>query len=372
MGLSLQEILHPKRILGVFSQVNPATTMLSEIFGWGPGGSNVLPHGGRDYNFDLFDNTRKIPNGRVPGAQRGTRRPQIVGRTQGIFPRAAEEIPLDYERMLNLRQIGGPIDENNLSAAAESYITKQEIYLGQIFANMVEFQTAAMLRGKYSYTIDGDDLIQTYGGDGDYVIDFQVPSGNKAQLAMTTASGTIIDASWATAGTNIPLHLFKIDAAMQELTGDRLSRVLVGAEVWNYIVNNDYVKAQAGSANAPVENINQLAPADYAGMIRSLPWVKFHIVNAGLNSSSTGTFETLIADDHASFIPEPRADWTQYVQGSEVVVENDTKTTENRMGTYAWSFKSDNPAGHNLAAVHNGIPVLYRPNNIVDGEVVFT
>lgn len=369
MGQSLSEILHPKRIIEVFSQVNEASTQLSRLFGWNIGGSNVLPFGGRDYNYDVFDHTRTVADGRVPGAQRARTKPQLVKTIHGVFPRSAEEIPLLWEKMINLRQIGGPVDVSNLSASAESYITHQEVYLAERFANIIEFQTAAMLRGSYTYTIDGDDLIHDFSG-GDFTVDYDVPSGNKSKLNMT-GGGNIITASWATAGTNIPLHIFNIDKAMQELTGDRLEHILVGTDVWNNIINNDFVQEQAGTANMPMQSINQLADANFVGLIRSVPWVQFHIINAGLEVGTTPTFTTLIADNHASFIPAPSPSWAQYIQGSEVVVEENTKTVENRMGTYAWSYDAHDPAGHQLAAVHNGIPALKRPDNVADGLVVF-
>ena len=85
-----------------------------------------------------------------------------------VFPRAAEKITLLDEELLNRRPIGGPgasLDR------AETYVTRQEAYLAQRFANLIEFQTAAMIRGTYSYASDGDLLRHGFTG-GDTTVTF--------------------------------------------------------------------------------------------------------------------------------------------------------------------------------------------------------
>src|SRR5256886_16447910 len=71
-------------------------------------------------------------------------------------------------------------------------------YLAQRFANLIEFQTAAMIRGQYSYTTDGDLLRHGFTGS-DTTINYQIPAGNLNQLDML-GSGNILNADWATAG----------------------------------------------------------------------------------------------------------------------------------------------------------------------------
>src|SRR5205814_8532625 len=125
-------------------------------------------------------------------------------------PRAAGTIELVDDELLNQRAIGGR--DSSLDRGGEVFLTRQEAYLAQRFANLIEFQTAAMLRGSYSFAADGDLLRHGFSG-GETTIDFKVPAGNLSQLNML-GTGNILDADWATAGTDIPKHLHAINAAM--------------------------------------------------------------------------------------------------------------------------------------------------------------
>src|SRR4029079_9032114 len=110
------------------------------------------------------------------------------------------------------------------------YIPRRGGYLAQRFANLIEFQTAAMLRGRYSFLNDGDYLRHGFSG-GETTIDFQIPATNLTQRDMLS-TGNILDADWATAGTDIPAHLHAINAAMIQLTGMGLAHVILTSAGW--------------------------------------------------------------------------------------------------------------------------------------------
>jgi hypothetical protein len=239
MTLATSQILAPKTIEKAISQLALPGTSLSTLFGWGLGGSNVARHGGRNFSYDIFNVTRKVATGRVPAQSLGVTKPQAVSTRPATFPRAAEKIVLLDEELLNRRPIGGPgggLDRG------EVFVTRQEAYLAQRFANLIEFQTAAMLRGSYSYSTDGDLLRHGFSG-GDVTTDFQIPAGNLTQLDML-GTGNILNADWATAATDIPAHLHAINAAMINLTGYGLAHVVVTSVGWQKIVNNTKVQAQ--------------------------------------------------------------------------------------------------------------------------------
>src|SRR5262249_46346056 len=153
----------------------------------------------------------------------------------------------------------------------ESYITRQEAYLAQRFANLLEFQTAAMLRGSYSFDQDGDELRHGFSG-GETTIDFQIPAGNKTQLAML-GGGNILNADWSNTATDIPKHLHNINAAMVQLTGWGLAHVVLTSVAWQYVVNNTKVQAQGGSANVAFESLRRAGPGEFSAVLRALPWI---------------------------------------------------------------------------------------------------
>src|SRR5437660_731854 len=79
-------------------------------------------------------------------------------------------------------------------------------------------------------------------------IGYGVPAGNLTQLNML-GSGNLLNADWATAGTDIPAQLHAINAAMIQLTGLGLAHVVLTSTGWQYIVNNTKVQNQGGSGS---------------------------------------------------------------------------------------------------------------------------
>jgi len=367
MGRSIEQVLAPKTILKAISQIEMPGTTLQNLFGWGLSGTNRAQQSGRSFAYDIFDNTQTIATGRVPAQPASRQAPQSVGHVDGTFPRSAETIPLLDEDLLNRRRLGGPVNE--LDQRGESYITKQEAYLGQRFANLIEFQTAAMIRGAYCYELDGDDLRHGFSG-GETTIDFQVPAGNRSQLDML-GDGNILNADWSDAGTDIPLHLQQINAAMVQQTGLGLSHVIVTGVGWQHVINNTKVKSLGGSSNVVFESMKRVGQGEFSAVLRAIPWVTFHIVDYGLQvfNGTSEVFTKLIEDDHAAFLPEVSPRWVQYLDGSEVVTEGPGGIKAERFGFYAYSYPTHDPSGWDLCAIANGIPALYTPNALAYGQI---
>lgn len=374
-GYSVSEILAPMAIVDRISRIDFPGTSLSKLFGWNIASfSGANPTGAvRDWplrtgQYDIFDVTRKIATGRVPGTAPSYQKPQKVGDVQFTIPRSAETVTLKYEDLNNRRTLGSApdvIDRNGLS-----YIAAQLEYVGQRFANLIEFQTAAMCRGSYTFTQNGDDLEHTFSG-GSVSINYQLPAGNLDQLDMLGA-GSIIDDSWADPATDIPLHLININAAFIQLTGQGLEHVVLRGQTWNYVINNDKVVAQAGSSNTPFEVLTQNSPGEYTARLRALPWITFHIVDYGLEvwDGSAYTWTHLLEDDHVIFLPTPNARWVEYMRGYETVVEGPNGPKSDQYGFYSYSYPIHEPSGVNLSAVFNGFPSLTRPKAIAYADVV--
>src|SRR5262245_52134105 len=366
MTYATSQILAPKTIEKAISQLELPGVSLQTLFGWGIGGTNVARHGGRNFKYDIFNVTRKVATGRQPAGSLAITRPQAVGDRGATFPRAAEKIQLLDEELLNRRSIGGPgagLDRG------EVYVTRQEAYLAQRFANLIEFQTAAMLRGQYSYTTDGDLLRHGFTGS-ETTIDFQIPPGNITQLDMLGA-GNILNADWATAGTDIPAHLHAINAAMIQLSGLGLAHVILTSVGWQKVVNNTKVKDQGGSAGPAFESLRRVGAGEFTATLRGLPWLTFHVVDYGLEfwNGSSEVFTKLIQDDHAAFLPEPSPQWVQYLDGAEFVTEGPNGAKHERYGFYAYAFPTHDPSGWDLCAVFNGIPALYTPSAVAYGLI---
>lgn len=367
MSLSTAQVLAPKTILKAISQLDLPGTALQKLMGWGLTSGNVRRQSGRNFSWDIFNNSRKVATARVGGQATSRQKGQSVSGQSGTFPRSAETIELLDEDLLNRRSIGGP--DSRLDHAGQDYLTHQEIYLAQRFTNLIEFQTAALFRGSYSYTNDGDELRHAFSG-GEDTVDYKIPAGNKTQLNMLGA-GNILNADWATTSTDIPRHLQNINTAMVQLTGMGLAHVVLTGTGWQYIVNNLKVQAQGGSSNVVFESLRRVGHGEFSAILRAIPWVTFHIVDYGLEiwNGSSEAFAKLIPDTHAVFLPEPSARWVQYVEGSEMVTEGPAGVKAERFGFYPYAYPTHDPSGWNLSAVFNGIPVLYTPSAIAYGLI---
>ncbi len=372
-GPSVDQILAPQVIAERFSRLEFPGTSLSKLLGFSISnfmGANpvgaVMDWALRSGQYDIFDITRRTATGRTPGTASGQQKPQKVGEVGFTIPRSAETIPLTYEALNNRRVLGSSADQVDRNGLR--YIDDQLGYLGQRFANIIEFQAAAMLRGSYTFTQNGDDFEHTFTG-GAVTVNFRVPSGNLDQLNMT-GGGNLISASWATSTTDIVAQLININAAMLELTGMGLEHVVCRGQTWNNIVNNDIIQDQAGSANSPFETINRVAAGEFTAKLKALPWVTFHIVDYGLElwNGSAYVWTPLLEDDHVMFLPNPSPTWVEYIRGMETVVEGPNGRKSDQYGFYSYSYPTHEPAGVNLSAVFNGLPSLKRPKAIAYGD----
>lgn len=381
MALSIDQVLEPKVILREITRLKMPNTTLSNLFGWGLPArdpkaqmSNMYDHPLRFGQYDVYNRSRRVATARAPGQVSARIAPQKVGTVNFTVPRIAETIALTHEDLRNRRVIGGSMD--TIDSRGMYYIQKQEEFLADRVANAIEFQTAAMLRGSYSYDQVGDDIHQCFSG-GQTTIDYQIPAGNKSQLDML-GDGDLISASWASADTDIPGQLLAIRRAMIQLNGWDLKHVLCGSEIWNYVVNNTKVHTQGGS----VERVfDVLKPADndsdvFVAVLRGIPWLTWHIIDNVLEvwnaSTEAYTLQPVIPANSAVFLPDPDRSWATYINGTATVTEGPNGVPTDRAGFYPYAYSTFDPSGWNLCVEHNGLPELDVPSCIAVGEVVYT
>ncbi|MHC2068918.1 major capsid protein [Bremerella sp. T1] len=367
METTIQDLLAPSTVVAAISQLDLPGSSLQKLFGWGLSGTNKQKHRGREFAYDIFNHTRKVATARGPGQASARTSPQSIGKITGAFPRAAETISLLDEDLLNRRALGE--SGNTLDAMGQSYVTRQEAYLAQRFVNLVELQTAAMLRGKYGYTALGDDLIHGFG-NGDVTVDFQIPDSHRGQLDML-GEGNLLDADWADPQTDIPGHLQDINAALVQRCGMGLSHVVLTGIGWQHVVNNEVVQDMGGSTNQVYASLERASAGEFRATLRALPWVTFHVVDYGLEvfDGSEEVFTKLVEDDHAAFLPEISPRWTHYLEGSEIVTDGPGGNRAEQYGFYATSYATHDPSGWNLMAVMNGIPALTIPEAVAYGQI---
>lgn len=362
----LPTILQPGVLNETISQVRVINDRLQNFFG-----ANTRGFPGRYFGWDIFNDTRQLAKARAPGTGPARSRAIPVGHVNGNFPRFHDSVPLLLEEINNFRQIGG--NAAVVDTMGEKYISEQMVKLKQKFTNVREFMFAGMIRGSFTYTQTGDDLDLSFSG-GATTINFQVPAGNLTKLNML-GSGDILAATWDNTGTDIPGHLYAIDAAFENLIGRNLRHVWCTSTVWGYVLNNLKVQGQGGTANVVFETLSKSdGTDDFTARLRALPWLTWHITNGGLdvgNEATPPTFTKLLEDDHALFCPEPSSDWIQIYEGSEPVVEYPGAEPALRTGQYFWAEPTTKPAGYELIGLDNAIPALKIPKAIAYGLVKY-
>lgn len=377
---TLQEILSPSVVNRVISRIKVPQSRLQHFFGMQLGGPNNHPIGRRIFSWDIMDKVRTIAQMVAPGAGPARLAPQTVGRVAGTFPRIHEEVPLDLEKLNNIRALGRPAGE--IDQMGLNYITRQEERLAQRFANFREFMVSRMLKGSFDVLQVGESYNPVDSG-GTFSVDYRVPAGNKSQLNML-GSGNIIDGRWDNSGTSILTHLLKVNQAMEQLTGRPLRHIWTDSTVWQYVLSNTQIHDIGGTANTVFQlwdSVEERGPDglptnEFVAVLKACPWVKWHIYDAGLDvmgSSGSTTFKRFFdsTNGEVSFLPDPGSDWVEMCIGSEPVIDSYGSPAVERFGFYAWTFTNIKPACIELLAVDNAIPALYIPSAIAFGNVIY-
>lgn len=224
-----------------------------------------------------------------------------------------EKLPFRQELFLQLREA----ESYAVQRMAADEIRWQSEQAGTKFENLEKTAVHCLLAnaGKLWFDTDGN-LLPTASG-ADLTIDMGVSSDNTNQI--TPFGGTaIIDASWATATTQIVTHVIKMKRYVAQKTGYELKYALYGANIPGYLAGNTQFQEFAKFNGTWNENFIR------SGMILNgtlgLTWIP--VYNAFFEDSG-GTVQQIFGDDTIVFCPEVgdgRA-WTIH-EGSYPVLRN--------------------------------------------------
>lgn len=374
----LPVLLKPSFVRGVISRIRTPGNYLSQFFGFQIGGPNLNPVPGRQYTYDIYDNVRSVAGMRAPGVPAAKVAANPVGKVTVSLARSNESLPMDYEKLLYIRQIGqnaGTRDKQGLL-----YLDKQAKTLKQRAENLRETVVGSLFRGgKYSVIQSGDDWVPSYDLTGTYYdVDFKIPDTNKligssfaAGLTMGSG-GNIVTAAWSSASTDIPAQIDGISVGFQRLVGQPLRHCFCPRSVWRNVLQNDKIRQLAGTANKPYatyemamdKNPEGFTLGVFTATIDGVPNVLWHIYDGGLevhtvsslNSggpSGPAPFTQILPDNYASFCIDYDGQWMTGIEGSELVKDNDIAPAVERSGFYAWMMERANPTTVEMLTLQN-------------------
>ena len=377
-AVTLQQLLGTASVTRAISRLKVPNSRMQQAIGMQIGGPHVTSPGGMSVSWDIMDATRTLSTGRPFGAGPATTAPQIIGQVTAAMWRTHEKILILESRVFRTRPLGRP--HGTVDTRGQGYITKQEKYLAQRVRNTREFLVSRMMRGQFDVLMTGEDYILVDSG-GTFTVNFQVPAGNLTTLNMTDLDGTsvhgaaILGGDWQTDATDIIGDLLQINAAFEVQHGRPLRHVWINSnEVENLFSNTGIVNA-GGTANTIFNSFTPDATRSPDGVLdtgftmvlRALPWLTFHIYDAGLVVN--GTFTKFIPDNKAIFLPDWESDMGEWNEGSDIVAENLLDQGREVFGFHAWTTRVIDPPGWELKVIDVGIPGLYMPFSVAYGTI---
>lgn len=381
------DILRPNVLTEVVKQVVASADPILNFMGFQPGGGNEKFYGhGREGLYHIFDDSRLAAKGRAPGAPAARSSKQPTKAVPFVYPRMHDSVSLLAEFFHNIGLITDPVRRDE---AGRDMIMRQTDVLNRKAANWRIAMTVGMLRDSLYMQQEGDDWLISYTSSSAlHQINFRVPAGNKTQLNMTDRSAvsvhgaSILDIPWTSSGANIPLQFSKINQARAVQGVGPVRHVLINSIVWQYLINNDYLAAQAGIANPPYTTYQRQAGTrpdgsplhEYTGAFNALPGITFHITDEGLElwDGSAFSFAKHVPDTMAIMLGEPIGSnkYTLY-QGSEPIAEYDGGPETVRVGLASWSKKTSNPTSTEVYVLDNALTVPHDPYDLIVATINF-
>ena len=369
---TLQELLHPQVIFdSITSRIKAPNDVLQRFFGFQMGGPNVKRIRGRAGVYDIFDFVREVGSASMPMTPATRIAAKPIAQQPVHLLRKNEAIPLYYDQLHHMRQLGKP--QVTVDKGGAQYIEEQERRLKQQFGAFREFVTASLLRGNVYFTASGEELQPSFSSSGATLnINQQIPANNLNQL-----NGTILISWDNTAAATIFKDVLAINALSLNQSGWPIKHVWVEETVWTNVTANTDMRARAGTSNVTFENFTGLgkegpddkSPDAFDAVLRPLPGIMWHIYSGGVELN--GTFTKLLPTTGASFMPEPSESWVTALQGTEYVAENETNPPAERDTPYFWPWYIRDPAKVELVGLDLFMCVARVPKCLFDATVVF-
>ena len=219
---------------------------------------------------------------------------------------------------------------------------------------------------------DGDGNLLASSSGAVVTVDFGVPAGNQDQLDVD-GDGSIIDASWATAGTDIVGQIMDLKKRMAKLNGYVPEIAMYGASVLEHLLSNTAIASLISGSSGMSEQ------AAAGAVPRGLLGLDWYPVASAFFEDNDGTAQSLFGDDTVVFAPRPSPDWWEVLQGTYVVpttlgnVSADGSGAVSDLtqvnGMFSYAHVSSDPPSIKHVAGDTFLPVLKVPAAICIADV---
>lgn len=385
-SITLQQLFRMPYVLKVVSRLKVAANPLQDFYrlGLDNSASESIPAGVRTFSYDIFDHTRQLASVRPPkvGPKRG--RAQKTGTKTGHIIRSHDSLPIYWEDIINTRPHGARI--GTLDRTGQNKVTMQIKHYTEKYRNLREWMISRMFRGGFAIKFNGDEHYLVDTGSGDHDVDYGLPSAHKTQLAVGASSANIIDGSWDDPTTNVMQQFFNLNKAAERISGYVVKHCWINSTTLGYLMSNTDLQAKGGSAFRiwDTANFKEVSTIDggnrtqgYEVTFRAMPWIKFHVTDAVLqtgaaqsDSTAAADVELLVPDNKAIFTPDP-GEWIGFAEGAEPVTKTVASPMEILKGFATYQRPLQEPSGLELVFLDNFFPIPYIPTAWFYGTVIF-
>ena len=284
--------------------------------------------------------------------------------------RTFESQVFNANKLRNLVEVENPQQRD---AMGRSFVERNIMDFKKAQMNLVQ-TTAAVMLLKFSLHANEQGELLTSSSGAVISIDPGIPAGQQSQLDIL-GSGSIIDASWSVAGTDIIGHLAELKRQMLKLGGWTMRFAFHGKNIPKYIGSNTVAKEY-------IDQTPALATQRFTGAnmvpngFQDLTWVNcsdMYYIDAD------GTTQQILGDDDVVFTPEPSSDWWRMAHGSEMVptgiaqVGSDAQAMLGNLsevfGSFSYAAMSHNPVSIEFLHGLNYVPVIAATNSVCKADV---
>lgn len=367
-------------VLSVRSRIGATGNVFQQFYNLtaeGPQGQAPVPPGYDAVSWDYFDNTRTMAELRPSLSGPARVIPKSAGSASAVLLRSYEALLFEANKIAGFRPFGKPI--GTLSKSGEEYVARQTKNLLQKQMNLREFAASRVFRGGFDIkNTGGDRQILTEFGSGQISVDYKIPASHTLQLALGAAAANLLDATWATASTDIIKHCHLLRQAAERESGLPVKHGWLSSLIYIYLINNDKLRAAGGSAFRVWENLQTKRMETLDGfrergdevVFRALPQFTWHVYDGVLNveqdrdSLAIADNTLFVPADKVIFTPEP-GDWLSQAVGQEIVQEQYGGSKKVITGQHNWSRNTVEPTpGTDLHVLSKFLPILYVPRAV--------
>lgn len=245
-------------------------------------------------------------------------------------------------------------------------LARQALQFKTLFDNARVAATMSMLANGAIY-FDGEGNLLPSSSGASLTIDYGVSANNRNQL------NGIIDASWATATTDIPAHLRAMRKRSLLLTGYDLKYIFYGENIPSYLTANNFVKDYL--ARHPDMRDEFLTTSEIPNGLFGYSWIP---VYKGFFEDSSGTNRTFFGADAFTATPEIGMDVYEYMEGTYPVptsfqpspgLMQAARSIEDRVGQFCYAVPINNPVTVEVHAGDTFLPIWKVPDALFIADV---